>query len=62
MITPMRAEVSGWTALSTISVGSGEKDVNRRYHEAKIPPLVQEIPIDIDTVGLAEVFANECAN
>jgi hypothetical protein len=39
-----------------------EQDGNRSDHEAKIPPLVQKIPVDIDTIGLAEVFPNECAD
>ena len=26
------------------------------YHEAKIPPLVQKVTIDVDTVGLGEIF------
>ena len=62
MMTPIRAEVSGWTAWRTVSVGFEERDENRCYHEAKIPPLVKKIPVDIDTVWLTEVFPNECAN
>ena len=31
-------------------------------HEPKISPLVQKIPVDIDTIGLTEVLPNECAD
>ena len=31
-------------------------DAHRRYHEAQVPPLIQEVAIHVDTVGLGEVF------
>lgn len=34
----------------------------RQYHETQIPPLVQEIPVYINTVGLAQVFGYEGAD
>jgi hypothetical protein len=31
----------------------------RIYHEAELAPLIQEIPVDIDTVRLAKIFRDE---
>lgn len=34
----------------------------RAYHEAEVSPLVQEVPVDIDAVRLAQVFGDQGPN
>jgi len=62
MITPMRADVSGCTAWKILSNHPKNQEGNMCYHEAEISPLVKEIAVYIDTVRLAEVFPDECAD
>jgi hypothetical protein len=38
---------------------SNGRQVGREYHITKVPPLVQEVPVDIDTVRLGEVFGDQ---
>ena len=45
-----------------VSADLEDQGENKCYHEAKISPLVQKIPVDINTIGLTEVFTNERAD
>jgi hypothetical protein len=40
----------------------GAKGTVSSYHEAQISPLVQEVSIDIDAIGLTEVLGDERTN
>lgn len=42
--------------------GEHEREERRTYHKAQIPPLIQEIPIDINAVRLTQILGNECSN
>ena len=59
-ITPMRAESTGFSAYD-----DGERDLDCRTaqvdtnHEAKVAPLVQEVPVDVDAIGFAEVLGDQ---
>lgn len=33
--------------------------MGQAYHEAQIAPLVQKVPVDIDTVGLRQVLGDQ---
>ena len=42
---------------STIAEGEGGK-----YHKAQVTPLVEEIPVYVDTVRLAQIFGDQGAD
>ncbi len=43
--------------MSTIAEGEGGT-----YHEAQVTPLVQKIPVYVDTVRLAQIFGDQRAD
>jgi hypothetical protein len=61
-MTPRR-ELVGSRACKFVRMrNGGEIEIKGSYHETQIPPLVQEIPVDVNAVRLAQILGDQSSD